>query len=658
MPDRLLIQTSAGNFFVSPHEIVKVAVGEGRYAEKYAYDLNEGDMVLVSKEYIKLPVTLEQVDAILYDNLPRYRDTFAVLFELNRNGERIPRLRCELIRGLGAKQIVREERAKTLKEEGDYEPAEYAVMTDKIKEFIGGARTPETIRAWLRGEVIAPSEAEILAALSAVNPVFEEMARDGSPFAESYAVYVTIRRGVMRCIAQIKAAGTGQPSAHREPTGKVRIKDALSIVRNHFLSDIDEQIAAASIGKITEVNGKGEKCAPTGEGVFPKKIISAKLEHTRMEEVYALYLISNEMMQKLIEKYYNVDFITANLILCLLCERLGIKHPDSNEFIEFYNQLPEKAQSTFKEIAADLMGEIERGSELVPGQQAQNLLNAFERSLRVLPKLYFTSHEVFRDWARAKFTGQADRKERKELERKLEKIEDKLKRKYNIDKNYSKKLLLEAYRGLRRIMLMMGIPLVMDPYRYKEEAEKIGMKFFTRDEAAAIARKFGIEWFIPLIEKNFLSEEPFLLAGFRERNKANEEAAAKLSAVDALERRQAIEALVRKGEACYHVLTTIALSPRVPDDTLNSILDVFASVASPRCLEALILLERKHRPEKTRDKIAEVFGRIASNEKNHPLIRQLAQNFFEHATRHSKVIELPARSLQPATNKKPTPIPR
>ncbi|MEM3031079.1 MAG: hypothetical protein QXH27_05065 [Candidatus Micrarchaeia archaeon] len=658
MPEMLLVQTSAGNFFVSPHTLIKVALGEGRYAEKYAHDLNEGDMVLVSKEYVRLPVTLEEVDAILCDNLPRYRNTFANMFEFNSRGERIPRLRCELIRGLGAKRIVQEEKAKTLKESGDYEPAEYAAMTGKIAEVIENARTPETIRGWLRGDILAPSELSVLAKLSVINGVFADMAREESDFAKSYAVYVTIRRGVMRGIASPKAVGAGQTAQH-EHTGRTRIKDALGIVRNHFISEIDEQVVAASAGKIIPLEKKSGECAPAGEGVFPKKIVTTKLERVNMEEVYALYLIASEMMQKLTEKYYNVDFITADLILYLLCKQLNLKHPDSRMLLRFYEELPEKAQNTLRLMAADLMSEIEQGGENlpVPGQHAQNLLNMLERSLRVLPSLYHASHEAFGEWVRANFVEKADRKKRRELERKLEKIEDKLKRKYNIDKNYSKKLVLEAYRGLRRVMLIMGNPILIDPYTYKEDAEKkAGMNFFTRNEVVSIAKKYGIEEFIGLIEKNFLSEDSFLLNEFRKRNKANEKAAAELLREDTEERRKAVDALAERGEACYHVLAAMALSPRVPDYVLNSILEVFSRVASPRCLEVLVLLEGQSLREPIRDKVAEVFGRIADNEKNHPLVRQLARDFFEHATMYSKMPKSPLRPAQPNTNKKPTPL--
>ena len=260
--------TDFGSTFVEGNQQAYVRSGENYIVLGCNY-LNAGDKVLFLKEHITK--NLGQVDAVLESRADAYRNAKSELFERNVDGQYIPKLRLEIIKGIVDKSEGLDE--MLLRNHGsDFTPPEYRVMTDLTQEVVNqysrnyGLEPPvwETVLHWIKGDVIAPANKKFLDALGDINPSLKEMYTSFEQeygFGKAYRYFTGRRSGLMSYIA--KMVGRSNPDddinllKSRFTGGD--LSEEISIILEEFGSDIKSHYIDAQIVSIDTVRKKKEE---------------------------------------------------------------------------------------------------------------------------------------------------------------------------------------------------------------------------------------------------------------------------------------------------------------------------------------------------------------------------------------------------------------
>jgi len=237
---------------------------EDHYTRIDAKYLNEGQRVRFERKYISR--TLDEIDALLAVRSDRYRYAKAALFERNESGMHIPKLRCNIIRGIESFSQDLEDRI--LRSNGaDFNIADYRLFTDLVHDVLvrfaasRGLKAPvwETALHWVRGQVVSPANAMFYAALADINPYFMELFHDfneGGALKDAYEYYMKVRRGLMAWRAPAGATQEAQQGWSDKKIGT--LDQERQIVMEELGTDINSQFIDAVVLKVERVRKKKE----------------------------------------------------------------------------------------------------------------------------------------------------------------------------------------------------------------------------------------------------------------------------------------------------------------------------------------------------------------------------------------------------------------
>lgn len=257
--------TDYGSTFVSGNARAHVW-HEDHYNKIDAKYLNEGQRVRFERKYI--PKSLDEIDAILAARSGRYRDAKALLFERNENNIYIPRLRCEIIRGV--ETPTQDLETRILRSNGaDLNPADYRLITDLVHDVLvrfaasRGMKAPvwETALSWIKGDVVSPANPLLYAALADIHPYFMDPYHDfqqGGRFKDAYDHYMKIRRCLMAWRAPADETAPQEPTQSWSAKRSGTLEEERLIIMEEFGTDINSRFVDAVVLKVERVRKKRE----------------------------------------------------------------------------------------------------------------------------------------------------------------------------------------------------------------------------------------------------------------------------------------------------------------------------------------------------------------------------------------------------------------
>lgn len=311
-----MIETTALNTFVHPSSDVYVQFGVNQYVRKKARDIQEGDRIVVSVESIdKKP---EEVYAVLSQHSLRYALAEQFLFETNSKGEKIPRLRTGIFRGL-ADETIPNHSAKILKDDDDFDPAAYDTVADTLEGIVSVHR--KTVRNnWLQGSVIAPEDWSNFQALSAIGgregDEFEKIyASFNQPlgFHAAYKLYVGLHSAVMSYLSKRTETSPNGSCTKSPQTSRGVFSPEIEAVVSSFFSEINSERIAVRVTKIHTIDGdkSAQSYKKPDPGLFKGIISDPSLPSTPMQEIekrwYLLQAGIMELLNRQIELYDNIS---------------------------------------------------------------------------------------------------------------------------------------------------------------------------------------------------------------------------------------------------------------------------------------------------------------------------------------------------------------
>lgn len=215
-----LIKTTAGANLATPNQKL-LKKHKGKYVERRAGDIAEGDWLRWKKEFIQKK--LDEVDAHFSLDNKKYVEARAVLMEPNSARVWVPKLRIHLLSGIPGvdmRQVLFESGRDITPEahRGAANRAHEAVETYSAQNSIIPVCW-DAVSNWVGGNVIAPMNKNFLEALGTFSPellaIYEDFCKDG-PFAQAYRYYTGLRQTAMSAIADI-ASGKKRTASEDEP---------------------------------------------------------------------------------------------------------------------------------------------------------------------------------------------------------------------------------------------------------------------------------------------------------------------------------------------------------------------------------------------------------------------------------------------------------
>lgn len=319
--EKYLVKTTMGNSLLKPSDSVYVKIGNNDFLKKSVYDLNSGESIIFTKPFAR--TSLEDVEPLLCKS-PRYAKADEVIHETNSRGDKIPKLRVMLLRGLAPMAGINSEllEDKIMKQDGcDFTAEEYNVMASYLHNTMQNANyniTEWGVMNWIKGDVRAPRKWQAFDVLKTINPEFEQFRiYDDNPKSMyfNYRVYVTIRQGIMRFLNKCKGTNTGQDTSEYTSDGKIHISPEYQIVLNHFMGDLSENYATARVTSVSRLDKPRqiihvqENDKLLCDGILTQGQDFPDLQTTNYEEVATLsYIIDNYFSSALQSFPLEIDF--------------------------------------------------------------------------------------------------------------------------------------------------------------------------------------------------------------------------------------------------------------------------------------------------------------------------------------------------------------
>ncbi|MBI2146907.1 hypothetical protein HYU19_00340 [Candidatus Woesearchaeota archaeon] len=289
-----LVKTEAGTTMLSQRQQAYVRSPLGGYVRKEPEFLAEGDIVIFEKEHAA--IALDTIDEALERRDDRYARAKDLLFEKNSQGVYVPRLRTNLLRGLAFGSAAEELGSpvgtlggvpedhleeKILKEgQRDVSVAAYRASADlvhgRVAEYAQTIRKEgvswDTVLNWLRGNVVAPQNKQLLYALS---PIHDQLGAWAASFhgngeiAQAYHVYTGIRQSVMAYLAEPanKGLGTGSGEERRKRAfpEQLCIEGEIAIILEEFGGLVRQGFFETTVHGVEQLTGN------SGREAFSRK---------------------------------------------------------------------------------------------------------------------------------------------------------------------------------------------------------------------------------------------------------------------------------------------------------------------------------------------------------------------------------------------------
>jgi len=258
--EKYLVKTTMGNSLLRPNDNVYVKIGNNDFLKKSVYDLNSGENIIFTKPFAK--TRLEDVEPLLWKS-PRYARANETIHQINSRGDKIPKLRIMLLKGLVPMVGLDPELLgdKIMKQGGcDFTTDEYNAMASRLHDIMANGNyniTEWGVMNWIKGDVLAPRKWQAFDILKKINPEFEQFnIYDDNPKSIyfNYRIYVTIRQGIMRFLNKCKGEDTGQDTSEYKSEAKIHISPEYQIILNHFIGDLTENYATARVTSVSKLD--------------------------------------------------------------------------------------------------------------------------------------------------------------------------------------------------------------------------------------------------------------------------------------------------------------------------------------------------------------------------------------------------------------------
>lgn len=328
MSKKLLIETTAGNTIVDVDSLVGSYVSGKNVFVKPAKDVNIGEKVSFEKQFVYK--TLQDIEKDLLDS-PRYRAARNRLYVKNEAKEQTAISyilnNTLLLKGLNENEKI-----------------------NKLYEVMGKKVTKQTVKDWLSGETVMP-EFENLGLILNVFPEldtipsndetearlhiyrkmmlndfydgFKRKKEDGLAYP-LYDLYMNIRRGIMRYVAEPKGKGDGEKKEHKKTAENVPLSPEIDIVVKKYFDDVSDKIISARVTGIKEIESKealkltGEKHEKLKKGVVKIKPENKRefLEKNGLNEVslvdilndfHSISYVSGKYVKNIVKEKFNKD---------------------------------------------------------------------------------------------------------------------------------------------------------------------------------------------------------------------------------------------------------------------------------------------------------------------------------------------------------------
>lgn len=267
---KTLVCTTAGNTLLDGESKTYLRVSGNSFVRQKAKNLKRGNMILFHKEYVDK--TLGEVEEYLMQEDDRYVEAKERIFERNRNGIYVTRLRTGLWRGASnrIRNAYSNLEEKIVLETDDFDQNDYREMnriiyTSLERDHQRGGPEPvvySTRMNWLK-DTMAPADWSMFRALATINQDFEEFYNDfrtsnenafslSSNLYNAYKLLVGIRQGIMRYIARRKGHGEGGGVSSRG-NRRLSLEPEIDIVLRYVIDEIDDQRIAVAVTDVRRI---------------------------------------------------------------------------------------------------------------------------------------------------------------------------------------------------------------------------------------------------------------------------------------------------------------------------------------------------------------------------------------------------------------------
>lgn len=545
-----MIETTALNTFVHPNSDVYVQFGTNQYVRKKARDVQEGDRIVVSIDSIdKKP---EEVYAVLSQHSLRYALAEQFLFETNNKGEKIPRLRTGIFRGL-TDICIPNRNAKIVKDDDDFDPTTYGTVANTLEGLV--TVHEKTVRNnWLQGSVIAPEDWSNFHALSAIGgregDTFEEIyASFNQPlgFHAAYKLYVGLHSAVMSYLSKRTETFPSNSSTRSSQTSRGIFSPEIEAVVSSFFSEIDSERIAVRVIKIHSIDGdkSAQPYKKPEPGLFKGIITDPSLSSIPMQEIEKRWYLLQagivelltrqaEVYDNILSKHYSPDeqrifkYNVLPLFPVIILSRF-VSHPFHAERLEILlhssdnNDAPvirRMSDDVYNQFYNNLLtGVVDRRFGFEGGTFA-TLFDTLSQYSSLMPRaayeIILNKHKriALKDTVKQK-QGQT-RHERRQLQREIDSFFEReiqlinyLRREYGLGE--SKKLFFDYHKGkcaearsanIHSADIFLGEQSVLSDARHKYEER--GQTFFTYLEVEQCLREMGFKCIAPYYDhQNF-----------------------------------------------------------------------------------------------------------------------------------------------------------
>lgn len=328
MGKKLLIETTAGNTIVDDDSIVGSYVSGKNVFVKPAKEVNIGEKVFFEKQFIYK--TLSDIEKDLLSS-PRYgaaRNSLYVKNEGEKEQTAISYIlnNTHLLKGLNENEKI-----------------------NKLYEVMGKKVTKQTMKNWLSGETVMPEFENlgfILTVFPELDPIpsndetearlhiyresmlndfydgFKRKKEDGLAYP-LYDLYMNIRRGIMRYVAEPKGKGEGEKKERKMPLESVSLTPEIDIVVKKYFDDVSDKIISARVTDIKEIEREKALKVPQENYEKLRKGI-VKLTPAKKQE----FLSENGLNEVSIIDLLN-DFSSLEYVIGKYVTKLSFKYPVS-----------------------------------------------------------------------------------------------------------------------------------------------------------------------------------------------------------------------------------------------------------------------------------------------------------------------------------------
>lgn len=350
MSKKLIIETVAGNTIIDADSYVGSDLNGNLFAKR-ASDINVGEKLYFEKEAIHK--TLEDIETDLMES-PRYRTARNSLF-VQKDGKEQTALSYHLNNSPMLKNLKEEEKIS------------------KLHEAIGGKVTRQTVKNWISGETVMP-ELENLGLLVNISPELKDyyegfQQKKGGLAYPLYDLYVNIRQGIMRYVAEAKGKGNGEKKEQIKPLQNISLDHEIKIVVDKYFNEISDQLISARVTGIKEIERNGAlKLAGENQERLRKGVVrinpARKIEFLEKNKINETKLIDMEndkgVLENILARYfdrllkgrYNIDLPHRYVAHSISQNRLQkLVDVRNKTLFGMHPLIPEKKEAKQKEMA-------------------------------------------------------------------------------------------------------------------------------------------------------------------------------------------------------------------------------------------------------------------------------------------------------------------